>query len=300
MIRSRRVKCDETKPACKRCSKLNIACAGYPATAQTYKPRQLQPRRSLSLSPRQCHRTLPDRSKSPSLSMSPTQQFVLRQVGSDGFFSRGLPPATLSPHLGSSSLFTSPEQQHFHWYMQSVTVTTTQPPPLHPGCAFWHKMIGQTSYYEPYMRYVIITLASLKMLSLSQPIPSESIGTIPNVHTNPRYQFAVEQYGKAMRTLCSKGERDLVKLLMVCGVVTYLEHLWGNYEGAKRNSSFGRILVKEWMKQTENKHIEEANGLLRILEGITGKSGSRRLLHPVYNCPVKPHQRKCYTCTVDL
>ncbi|PQE26434.1 putative UPC2 Regulatory involved in control of sterol uptake protein [Rutstroemia sp. NJR-2017a BBW] len=206
-IRFRRLKCDEGKPACFRCTNSGIRCRGYAIQAPVAKKKETVR-----------HVLVPLRPAPPSLS-----------------------------HLEPSYLELDEQEQ---LYFQDFAASTSTDPygmvlddayrkSMLIDSFFWNEAVLPESHTSPCIRHGIVAVSALvKSFRLDVP------------HSQPVHeQFALRQYGKAIRALrdfiaVSKGSKNANRTLFVsCLVLAYFDCFFGNRELATSHMQCARALL---------------------------------------------------------
>ena len=105
---------------------------------------------------------------------------------------------------------------------------------------------------------------------LSFPLEKGSIhdptqGRVTTFAPTPRYQIALQQYGRAVKTMREKltgRENNLREALIGCLLVICFESLQKNYEGALTHSISGCALMQDWLnsRYNESSYTLDASG----------------------------------------
>jgi hypothetical protein len=95
-------------------------------------------------------------------------------------------------------------------------------------------------------------------------------GRLRTFASTPRYQFALQQYGRAVKTMREKlmgQENNLRKALIGCLLVICFESLQKNYVGALTHAISGCALLQDWLhsRYNESSYTLDASGK----DGIT-------------------------------
>ncbi|PQE17144.1 putative UPC2 Regulatory involved in control of sterol uptake protein [Rutstroemia sp. NJR-2017a WRK4] len=206
-IRFRRLKCDEGKPACFRCTNSGIRCRGYAIQAPVAKKKETVR-----------HVLVPLRPAPPSLS-----------------------------HLEPSYLELDEQEQ---LYFQDFAASTSTDPygmvlddayrkSMLIDSFFWNEAVLPESHTSPCIRHGIVAVSAL-VKSFRLDVPQSQ-----PVHE----QFALRQYGKAIRALrdfiaVSKGSKNANRTLFVsCLVLAYFDCFFGNRELATSHMQCARALL---------------------------------------------------------
>jgi len=217
-VRIRRVKCDETKPHCIRCTKFGTKCDGYPdiekkAKSQTRTgPLKIRP----WLGPKTQALVAPSRAplrQAPSIIIFPTET----------------------------------ENLYFDAFRKDII-------PEISGIwdnSFWDSIV-LTACDEPFILDAVLAIAAI---SLSIKETRTTTRTLEDGTSDPRvsskhYQFALERFGRAVRTMRStltNGEQHLRKALIGCLLVFCFEGFQGYPKQALIHVISGYHLLQSWM-----------------------------------------------------
>ncbi|KAH7411429.1 hypothetical protein BKA64DRAFT_570117, partial [Cadophora sp. MPI-SDFR-AT-0126] len=216
VARTRRVKCDEGKPRCRRCEKANWPCK-YVAVVKKDQPR----RTTRFILPSRQVRTGP----------GPEQE--------DG----------LDLFLPHSSSFGSEDE---HRYFRVFETRTAPELTGYFDSSIWNRLILQASHREPYAWHAVVAIGALhKSLNMSQlwksqrPTPAKA-GDDGSIH----HVFALQQYGKSLKLMKgileqgadSRLQNSLISsLLMIC-----FESYLGNQELALKQIRTGVDILFNW------------------------------------------------------
>ncbi|OTB11648.1 hypothetical protein K445DRAFT_370090 [Daldinia sp. EC12] len=162
----RRVKCDETKPACTRCTSTGRKCDGYDGAPP---PRPKKPASSAS----------PSSSHSPD---QPAAPFCAPTSGTDGYLARrhdlarnsfaaacrGNSALQILRPLAADIQGTEEERMYFHRFRQAAEAGLA----LHAsslGASFWRRLVPQVGHSDPAIRHALIALgAAYESMQLQQ------------------------------------------------------------------------------------------------------------------------------------
>jgi len=234
--RTRRIKCDETKPACLRCLKSGFTCEGYRDPTRI--------------------RWKATRSK---------QESVL--LLEDGAWKSSYVPILPLEKWGSAStparqpnvnLFeTQKEHQYFRLFCDKVTAQLSG----YFVSPIWSQLILQVSERDESVRHAIIAVGALDIVL-------EGSKTISHVetsaHMDEHHAFALKQYGmaiKEMRGSLALRRKDLRSTLLTCMLIICFESLHGNHESSLAQIKTGVQILEEWFQ--EKKPIQDAGGLTK-------------------------------------
>ncbi|KNG49426.1 zn2 cys6 dna-binding protein [Stemphylium lycopersici] len=202
--RKRRVKCDETKPACTKCAKAGRTCGGYndlsrlnrssPAAAATY-------RNSSFL-------VIPQQSQQPTVSRSPF--------------------TSLSPE---------PQENRSFQYFQTHTLPRWTE---FFDSELWTQTVLQMSHFEPAIKHGVLALSMMhERLESSRDGGGPSM---PNDAALIQYMRAV-RHSNTLLNIREQSQNTIEKILIACIIFTCFENLAGNYKAANMHLRNGlRIL----------------------------------------------------------
>jgi len=220
-FRTRRVKCDETKPACVRCIKFGIECEGYPPTnkhtVQTTS-RALLPKSYAQPAKPGSHILI-----TPIYRLSTAARFVDEQEG-----------------------------RCFRIYCDEMARQIKGPFPT----SLWDRLIPQTSEIEPFIRHAVVGIGALS--KINQDIADSRLLGSRSIIV-PDYSYALEQYGKALRGIrntISRGEKDIKKIMIACILVFCFETLHARPGTAIANATSGLMLLMQWMQNNTNQSVQ--------------------------------------------
>ncbi|KAF2111685.1 hypothetical protein BDV96DRAFT_649663 [Lophiotrema nucula] len=201
--RIRRVKCDETKPECLRCTKTGRKCEGYKHIA---KSRDQSPAAAASY-------------RNPSflvVPQTPTQPTISRN-----------PSRSLSPEAA--------ENRSFFYFQHHTLPKWTE----FFDSELWSQKILQLSHSEPAIKHGILALSTMhERFEDTTPIFSAKTNDFAFV----QYMQAVK-HSNDLLTAHQEGKADLEKVLIACIIFTCYENLAGNYRAANMHLRNGlRIL----------------------------------------------------------
>lgn len=157
--RRRRVKCDEGKPACDRCTKLYIRCEGYAPSKPFITAERLASRGLAPLAPR-----------------------------------RDLDVSLLPPAVGSSAVARFHSQvdfAYFHSFRQKAVNVLAGP----FENMVWKRVVLQACYEEPAIRSLVLSIGALEVCHDSR---MGKHGHLPALDSRTHELNALERYGKAL------------------------------------------------------------------------------------------------------
>ncbi|KAH8669593.1 hypothetical protein BGZ60DRAFT_528070 [Tricladium varicosporioides] len=195
--RSRRVKCDEAKPACKRCTKFGVLCEGYPKAVK-------EPISTVT-------RKLIPRSQRP---------IPISQVAVDSFLRQ---PST-------TSIREDPEFRYFQYYVNEVAAQIQGP----FKTQVWDRFIPQAAELQPFVRNGIVAIAALsrsrKLVGWSKGPP---LSDPEHQFALGQYCKAL----KGMRESITDSIEDGRNALIACLLVFVFESLQGHQAAASTHAA---------------------------------------------------------------
>ncbi|KFY18715.1 hypothetical protein V493_08396 [Pseudogymnoascus sp. VKM F-4281 (FW-2241)] len=221
--RIRRVKCDEGRPGCIRCSKAKRTCGGYNLMkgrspqenrhSATHQDALIKPKTLLPLQSARSSLTL----KAPS-----------------------------STFLGESEV----ENRYFRYFQETNTTGLDGT----WGWSLWNSLMLQTSHQEPFVRHSIIAIGAL----LKSHEAAYLAGVHPRSITVPyiaklHRSFAISKYDaaiKSMRIAICMGTNSPRQTLLGCILVVCFEMLIGNSYLAIKHAHSGTSILHHWRTQT--------------------------------------------------
>jgi Fungal Zn(2)-Cys(6) binuclear cluster domain/Fungal specific transcription factor domain len=215
--RIRRVKCDEQKPECARCTKFGIKCDGYPT---------LEKRTSvIRATPLKIRPWLGPKSQV----LAPSSRVLLYH----------LPPARVARN--------DMEDRYFEAFRKEII-------PEISGIwnnSFWDSIV-LTACDEPFIRDAVLAIAAIN-LSIKEDRKKPRTGearTGSSTSSAKHYQFALERFGRAVRTMRStltNEEHHLRKALIGCLLVFCFEGFQGYPKQALVHVISGYHLLQSWL-----------------------------------------------------
>ncbi|KAL1610256.1 hypothetical protein SLS60_001921 [Paraconiothyrium brasiliense] len=204
-FRARRVKCDETKPECLRCTKTGRKCEGYKhvQTARHDSPSAAASFRNSSFL------VVPQKPTSPSIPKLPT---------------RSLSPDAM-------------ENRSFLYFQTNTLPKWTE----FFDSDLWSQKIMQLSHVEPAIKHGILALSTMheRFESTSPIFTSKS-----NDFAFVQYMQAVKHSNELLRAH-SQGRVDVEKVLIACIIFTCYENLAGNYRAANMHLRNGLLILNQ-------------------------------------------------------
>jgi hypothetical protein len=109
----------------------------------------------------------------------------------------------------------------------------------------WIRLVLQASERQESIRNAVVAIGALdhtlEAAQLDPPRPSFDLTSVEG-HVNPHHQFALQQYGKAVRKMrkdLSCGYQDLRTTVMLCLLFVAFELFHGNHTSALQQASPG-------------------------------------------------------------
>lgn len=241
--RIRRVKCDEAKPYCQRCTKFGVVCEGYKARVAKAPPRE-QRRQKI-----QTKALLPRH--------GPLQPLPIYRLNAGTGFEDEL------------------NGRCFRIYLEETAKQINGPFPN----SLWGKLIPQISEQEPFVRSAIIAIGALEKHSHARfQLHQKPSG--PSFQGND-YQYALKQYEKSlrgMRDAIARGKHNLRNALIACLLVFIFEGMLGNQAAAAMHAESGLNLLfqsaigdspgKSWQGQKSATHQRFEEDLLLAFSAL--------------------------------
>ncbi|KAE8447160.1 hypothetical protein EG329_010991 [Mollisiaceae sp. DMI_Dod_QoI] len=209
----RRVKCDETKPCCLRCSKSGWNCEGYPPALNRHASSQIiLPKSSLPL----------------------------------------LPKGTFEKRIHSNKSFLIEPSFHPRFHNEDerryFNVFITQTAPELTGffeSNIWNRLILQACHEELYAWHAVVAIGALhRTLEVSNSSKHDD-------GSKAHHTFALKQYGIAIRHMQQVAQREMNEYrlrdtLISCLLTTCFESYIGNQEDALNQAQAGIDVLLNW------------------------------------------------------
>ncbi|KAE9371569.1 hypothetical protein N431DRAFT_341648 [Stipitochalara longipes BDJ] len=234
LYRTRRVKCDEAKPECWRCTKSGYDCDGY-AT----------PRRQKNLLLPRSHEA------------SSTERTVLVQFPRTGVY---IQPSS-SPHFD-----TDMERQYFMIFQTETAPELTG----YFDTTVWNRKVLQACHDQEYARHAVVALGAVwKAQAISQAPPNQ-ISLSSGGHQDPMtlYAYALKAYGKAiqlMKDITKQEDPDRLRnTLMSSLLTTCFESYIGNQEFALSQAEYGVDVLLDWGDECQKTPLDDWTSLKRL------------------------------------
>ncbi|KAF2870156.1 hypothetical protein BDV95DRAFT_595706 [Massariosphaeria phaeospora] len=221
-IRARKVKCDESRPACRRCVSTGRTCGGYGVWDRDGDIRGPK--------------------ATPSNDVVEMGQCAWVVFTPSGLHIDKAPPATTLAEVA-----TTEEQVYFDWFKCRTA-------PKLPGVFasyFWDTLVLQASAIEPAVLHAVLALSSAHRRKTPDSTDKERVCIPPD----KQEQFMLRQYSKGITCLqdhltSARGKKSLPVILIVCLLFTSLEYLRGRYRIGCTHLETGLELLKEWTQHT--------------------------------------------------
>ncbi|ORY10403.1 hypothetical protein BCR34DRAFT_602119 [Clohesyomyces aquaticus] len=265
--RIRRVKCDETKPECQRCTKTGRKCEGY---------RHLTGARDLSPAARAAKNRDPN--------------FLAIQLK---------PSPTPIPRDLSRSLSPEAAENRSFFYFRTCTLPKWTE---FFESDLWSQKILQLCHTEPAIKHGILALSTMhERFEQTHPIFSAKTDDFAFV----QYMRAVK-HSNDLLTAHQEGKVDVDKILIACIIFTCYENLAGNYRAANMHLQNGlRILNQHKANlpphgQSTATQESIANVLYRFdLQAMTFSDNTSPYDYNLDTPPDCPHIPEVYTVNAD-
>lgn len=239
LYRTRRVKCDETKPFCLRCLKFGTECNGYasPAvkSAIVLKPKPIQPRL-----------TIPKTTSHTSFLYTPrSNRFVTEQ-----------------------------EHRYFCTFCEKTASILAG----YFNCSLWTQLILQACEDNLPIRHAVIAIGALDKTLDATPSEKNMPYSLIQSRISEgltHHQFALQQYGKAikqMKEVLSTGTQDYRNALFLCLLTVCFEALNGDMQSAVTQIRSGLKIIGEWRQR------EKPGGFGSVKSSQTSFLGSTDLM----------------------
>ncbi|KAH7418859.1 hypothetical protein BKA64DRAFT_701349 [Cadophora sp. MPI-SDFR-AT-0126] len=130
------------------------------------------------------------------------------------------------------------EARYFRYYCEDVAPQLSGP----YETALWDRIIPQAVESEPIIRHAVIAVAALNKSRVAAGVGKAA-------KSNPHHQFALLQYGKALKKIRENLEDDFEnprRSLMACALVFCLESMQGFHISASSHASVAVTLLGKW------------------------------------------------------
>ncbi|KAH8666980.1 hypothetical protein BX600DRAFT_462995 [Xylariales sp. PMI_506] len=244
--RIRRVKCDETRPACMKCTSSLRTCDGYA---------HVQPTTTTTTTTAPTPPSLPRSASTPTSSWSSTQL-----LGS----ATPLPVSEATPW----TVLAGPAFDMLH--AAAATTTTSGGIGGGPasfdffvrrtcpqlagffGSSFWETHVLRAAQCEPAVRHGLIAIGALhRTLTEMRVSPGSLPPSTDNFNAGSYRDFALEQYNASIRALLVPDQGPNV-CLIACVLFTCFENMRGNHAVATSHIHSGAKLLRETIQSRNN------------------------------------------------
>ncbi|TVY32110.1 Beauvericin cluster-specific repressor, partial [Lachnellula subtilissima] len=223
--KKRRVKCDETSPACNRCTKFGRTCAGYMSDREKESPPALKTRLAKGDRRALLPRTI---QKVPIFPLEPTTQIF--------------------------------QNDQDYSFINLFCVQTSRELSGVFELPIWNRIVLQASHEHAYILDAIITIGNLSKsvktaLTNEQPTKSFDNSSVSNPLTER--DFALWHYQRFLagsRWAVMNGAQDTRMTLIVCLLVVCIETLQWNHHQALTHVWSGMDLLDEWLASRQDRH----------------------------------------------
>lgn len=265
-LRIRRVKCDETKPECQRCTKTGRKCEGY---KHVLKSRDQSPAAAASF-------------RNPSFLVVPQK-----------------PHPTSIPRNPSRSISPDSAENRSFFFFQTQTLPKWTE---FFDSELWSQKILQLSHSEPAIKHGILALSTMhERFESTSPLFS----TKTNDFAFVQYMHAVK-HSNDLLTAHQEGKIDLEKVLIACIIFTCYENLAGNYRAANMHLRNGMRILRQHKanvsseRQTSAAAESIAHVLYRFdLQAMTFSDNASPYDYGFENPPDCPRVPDAYTKNLD-
>lgn len=216
--RIRRIKCDETKPHCSRCTSTGRACDGY---------------------------LIPERKK-PTFTKKPTQSLTTQGPVTPTRVTISSRAANLLRPLGANIDGTEQERQFFHWFQRTAEEDSVlRVSKL--SSDFWSRLLPQVGHQNGAVKHALVALGAAyqRKKIQSQGTPASSVDS-PFVEELE--SFMIRQYNKAIHHLqqhiSSTSLENIEIILLCCLIFVCLETARGNREQSQIHVTRGIRIIE--------------------------------------------------------
>ncbi|KAH8679738.1 hypothetical protein BGZ60DRAFT_400577 [Tricladium varicosporioides] len=229
----RRVKCDEGKPICARCSKSGYECDGYPK--KDNKVHRAAPK---PLLPKCFENTLGHK-----VNIQPNSRRY--QISRITF------PPSAHPRFANEC-----EYRYFLVFQKNAAPDLSG----YFDSEVWNRMVLQACNEEEYARYAVVAIGALhKTLEVSRARVKGKIEIRSGEEGSTHYTFALQQYGKALRLMRAipiegESETHLRNIITSSLLTTCIESCIGNQQAAMLQAEAGIDIVLKW--RAAKQHVE--------------------------------------------
>ena len=210
--RARRIKCDETKPACLKCTTTGRHCDGYPVNKSSKgETRQLRPKGP------------------PILQRPPILQIVALTKNPD-------------LEIPGSDL----ERRSFHFFSIHTGAALTQS----LTSDAWSQLVLQFSHLDPVMRSVAVAIGALNERFQINHVSTVDNPRANALHEFALLQYS-KAIGRLRRRLSSSDEYNIEFMLIACLMLGIFEFMHGDDQKAIIHLSNGLSLLEEYANRSQ-------------------------------------------------
>ena len=222
MSRARRVKCDETKPDCRRCADFGRVCEGYPELSTLVVP-------GASTS----------RGNSPT---TPTNRMMSQLTLSD----------TGSRRSSMSSVYSFNEFRQY----------TMPNMPGYFATGFWPEIVERMSKSELAIEYALSALGAVHSYTIERQATSPSPVSVYSAHDSlhqvalQQYNAAITQLAQIMAIRRAGGTETI---LTCCYLFVCIETLFGNIVSAVGHAQAGLEVYRDWSASIPSTSVQRSS-----------------------------------------
>lgn len=273
--RIRRVKCDESRPSCKKCTCTGRVCDGY--STLTFSRRELAAASQVLAAGRDTSTTRPN-------------EF--------GLLPRLIADATFSDVL---------EKRYFQFFRQR-TVTSTN---SLVDARFWDRILLQSAHREPAVKHAVLALSSWHQHS--EPDLDNDTRQKHRLYSEQQHQKALVEAQALLASAGPQTSPDVV--LIACIVFICFEAARANFEGSQVHMHSGRSILVQNRKQLQAKYrrsdlVEIEQALFRLdIHALSFQSSAAPLKYslgdfletnPILEVPDFTTFAEARACLIDL
>lgn len=199
------MKCDEGKPACKKCTSTGRKCDGYS---------------SLPFSRRDLH----------------AASRALSEHSSSGDDLAGIDHAPLARIVTDPAFSDVLEKRYFQFFRQRTVASTNSL----MACRFWDRIVLQICHVEPAVKHAILALSSLHQVS-----DARNNAELAQKHQDYADYHHHRALVAAQKLLSSSTAEDIDRVLIACVVFICYDNVRGNYQAAAIHTHSGRSILAQ-------------------------------------------------------